>query len=352
MNKPLAVIISDIHYSLNTLKLADAAMRHAIDTANRLNVPVIVAGDLHDTKANLRAECVNAMIETFDLCFLPATILVGNHDKINEKSEDNALNFLEKHSEFIVSKPGRYPVASGLRDETNPHLVECYIHMIPYQHDPDALRAYLKTIPKGSTVIMHQGIQGSESGEYIQDKSAINPEDVAGLNVISGHYHTRQTIELPEGGRWQYVGNPFTLNYAEANDPPKGYLILMDDGTTKFVPTNLRKHVKFELTAEWLGEASLVPPGAFAGPDDLLWVKVHGTRAELAPWTKDSITRSLYLEKRQFRLDLIPTDPDISTAGADKALVGAELMDSLLEQSVPAGAPLERLKAKWRECIE
>ena len=62
---PVAILISDVHYNINTLKLADAAMQMAIDEANKLSVPLIVAGDLHDTKANLRGECVNAMLSTF-----------------------------------------------------------------------------------------------------------------------------------------------------------------------------------------------------------------------------------------------------------------------------------------------
>lgn len=63
--KPEAVLISDIHYNIQTLPLADAAVNMAITKANQLGVPLIVCGDLHDTKANLRGECVNAMLETF-----------------------------------------------------------------------------------------------------------------------------------------------------------------------------------------------------------------------------------------------------------------------------------------------
>ena len=50
---PIAVLISDIHYNINTLPVADAALRQAIAKANELDVVLIVTGDLHDTKANL-----------------------------------------------------------------------------------------------------------------------------------------------------------------------------------------------------------------------------------------------------------------------------------------------------------
>jgi hypothetical protein len=42
---PIAVIISDVHYNINTLEVADKAMRMAINRANILNIPLIVAGD-------------------------------------------------------------------------------------------------------------------------------------------------------------------------------------------------------------------------------------------------------------------------------------------------------------------
>ena len=80
MANPRAVLISDVHYNLQTLPLADAAMRQAIQKANELQVPLIVAGDLHDTKANLRGECINAMLETFNTCEQDIYFLIGNHD--------------------------------------------------------------------------------------------------------------------------------------------------------------------------------------------------------------------------------------------------------------------------------
>ena len=69
MNKhPIAVLISDVHYNLQNLKVADAAMNLAIDKALDLGIDLIVAGDLHDTKANLRGECVSVMRKTFKRC--------------------------------------------------------------------------------------------------------------------------------------------------------------------------------------------------------------------------------------------------------------------------------------------
>src|ERR1700722_9570126 len=103
VRKPIAVLISDVHYNLQTLPLADAAMRQAVFKANTLDVPLIVAGDLHDTKANLRGECIKAMLNTLSLTKHRAHILIGNHDKINEKSPltENSLHFLDGLCELV-----------------------------------------------------------------------------------------------------------------------------------------------------------------------------------------------------------------------------------------------------------
>ena len=343
---PVAVLISDVHYNLQTLSLADAAMRHAISAANALCVPLVVAGDLHDTKANLRGECVNAMLETFEALRHPAFILRGNHDSINERLIEHSLTFLNAESKnddeepvglrVVVPKPWFYNGLGPINGKS--------VHLIPYHHDPDELRKYLKKVDKGSAVIMHQGLSGSNMGEYVQDKSAIRPEDVAGLRVISGHYHTRQTIQLPDGGVWDYVGNPFTLSWAEANDPPKGFQVLYSDGSLEFVPTTLRKHVVVNL------DMSLrdVDFNKVYAPGDLVKVRFRGPRAALAKHDKESVAALLGLTV-PFQLDLIPTDATIQLTDAQLNLSGAALLDSLIDSLPETTADRKtRLKGAWR----
>lgn len=357
MTKPVAAIISDVHYNLTTLPLADAAMRMAISTANTLRVPLIVAGDLHDTKANIRGECMNALLRTFALLdpALPCFILRGNHDAINEKSEEHSLGFLIKEevepSDCYDGWERAGRKAHTVIDEpgfTNEIAVNgMSVHLIPYQHDPVALRAYLKTIDKGSCIIMHQGLTGSDMGDYIQDKSAISVDDVAGFRVISGHYHTRQTIKLPEGGLFDYVGNPFTLTYAEASDPVKGYQILYNDGSLKFVPTNLRTHRKSKLGVDKRGLFDRDPLYHTPGPDDLVWVTVEGPSEYLAHVTKETVAK--YLDLRQsFKLDLVPLDTNSETT-SKVDLTDEELVDSVIDGLSNTSDECKiRLKSLWR----
>lgn len=341
MSNPVAVLISDVHYSLPTLKLADAAMSQAVTKANELAVPLIVAGDLHDTKANLRGECVNAMLSVFSMLrSRDAWILRGNHDALNEKTFEHSLNFLKPLAK-IVEKP-----------ILNLNLgVGKLFNFIPYYHDVEELRAYLKTIPAGSTLIMHQGIEDSHSGDYIQDKSAIMKQDVAGFRVISGHYHRRQTIELPDNGKWDYIGNPYTLSYGESNDPPKGFQILMDDGTLEFVPTNIRKHVVITViqsSSMWVMSHTNV--GDTINPEDLIWIKVLGNKEDISVWNKQTAAVKLELSQ-PFRLDLIPTDT--TTSVPPNSLSQGDLLDSLIDSLTNTSEERKtRLKQSWKDLCE
>ena len=326
MAKPIAVLISDVHYNLQTLNLADAAMRQAIHKANELGVPLIVAGDLHDTKANLRGECVNAMLETFKLCEQPPYVLVGNHDRIHEKSEAHSLNFLSP----------RAIVVSGC------HNLHGQFSLLAYQHDPKEYKWYLKNCVTEKLLICHQGLVSSHMGEYVQDHSAITKDDVKDFRVISGHYHTRQDIKTgrPQQGAvglWSYIGNPFTVSYGEANDPEKGFQILYDNGFLEFVPTNLRRHIVVNCTVQDYKSKIIT-----AQADDLLWLKFTGT-------VNDTISRrevAEFLGRDVFKMTFDVVRPETKTIRTNQT------QEQLLDEMIDKLPNSDKLKSLWRGLCE
>lgn len=330
MIKPRAVVISDIHYNINTLAVADAALRQAVAKSNELKVPLIIAGDLHDTKANIRGECIKAMLQTLFLTTQAVYILRGNHDSINERSTDHSLEFLT-HLSIVIDVPWYAP--------------ELGVYLIPYHHDADALRAYLSTLPPDSTLIMHQGVSGSSAGEYIQDKSALTNDDAASFRVISGHYHTRQDIKTGTTGLWSYIGNPYTLNFGECKDPEKGFRVLMSDGHLEFVPTNLRKHVVIDIAFNDLNDGLKIPHRAEL--NDIVLVKVRGLLSQLTHLDKKVVAERLGLQQA-FRIDLIPTE-NVRPLAVVKHTSNPELLDQLIDSSPDACIEQKtRLKALWK----
>jgi hypothetical protein len=208
----------------------------------------------------------------------------------------------------------------------------------------------LKSYNKGN-LILHQGLTKSNSGHYIQDKSALSPEDVAGRRVVSGHYHTRQTIDLPDGGKWDYIGNPYTLNFAEASDPEKGFQILYDDGSLEFVPTNLRKHIVVEMPVDIMSELTGGMINIDLGPQDLLWLKVRGSAEQLTGLSKEGVAKVLGL-KQSFRFELQPNEVKTQTPQGKQQTITEvmdQLIDSLTETSIERK---KRLRAMWRDFAE
>lgn len=338
MAKPIAVVGADVHVDLPTKEVAIAALRQMVVKANELNVPLVIAGDLHTTKAHLRAECEEAIIRTLQEAKQEPVILIGNHCRRNERSPEHALHFLNGVAQ-IIDRPCTWDRGS-LRAT-----------LIPYQHDPEDFRT---AINQGNPlVICHQGIIGADMGHYVQDKSAITKKDVENYRVISGHYHRRQDIKCGRPrkgavGLYSYVGNPYSLTFGEAKDPEKGYQILMDDGTLEFVPTNLRKHRIIEIAA------ALVVPGAallidLPAPQDLVWVKVLGTSAELAQLKKKYVAEVL-LGREDFKYDPIRTD--VGTEGkVTPKMSSTEAMDAIIDGSPDEEARKAELKRLYRELM-
>lgn len=340
---PKAVLSGDIHFNLNNLSLADAATRQAIAKANELNVPFVANGDTTDTKAILRAECVNAMIDTFKTAKIKPYINIGNHCKINNKGTEHALNFLEPYAHII---------------NTPRYVKELESYIIPYYDDVNQLRDYLKTLPKGSRLLLHQGLTEANMGEYTQDPSALHPQDLANFRSLLSHYHARQDIKCGRPrqgmvGLATFIGSAYTVSFAEANDPEKGFQILMDDGTLEFVPTNLRKHVVIEAeivhsalnTADYVlisGDPNSIKTG------DIVKIKLRGTKEILSRTNKDLIAIGYGLKNVDFKLELIPLDTESKIIDTNN-LTQPEILDKLIDNTENVSDEQKaRIKDLWK----
>lgn len=273
-------MISDIHFSVNNLELASKSLEAALAKAEDLQIPLIIAGDLNDTKAIIRAEVANSLINTLAKPNTPVFILEGNHDKMNEKGIGHGLNYLSPYATIIDSPQ----VVNGLA-------------FIPYQSSNNKFLEYVDLVPKNTIIIAHQGFKGAFMGDYIQDKSSVDPNAIVHKRIFSGHYHRHQTL-----GTVTYIGSPYTITFGEANDGPKGYLVLNDDGTFTRETLELRKHIIVEMRAkEVMNYVSYTKD--YVKPEDLVWIKIKGTESELRHITKEVVKIRTGLEN--FKLELI-----------------------------------------------
>jgi len=324
-SNPIAVLISDVHYSLNTLTVADTAFRAAIDKAEKLGVPLIDCGDLTNDKAILRAEVVNAMIKTFQYARMKCVkvyCLVGNHSLINEKGKDHALNFLENYA-TIIDKPS---TIDGF-------------NFIPYQTNPEDFYVSLENIPYKEIIIGHQGTMGGYMGDYVKDHSAIDPNRVSNYKVFLGHYHRHG-----QNGTTISIGNPYTLTFGEAEDGHKGYLVLMSDGKFKKYGLDLRRHIKVTLNYDDL-------EGKHNGTirnEDFLWVQVKGTRAQLSKLKRDTVEN--YFQASSFKLDKVCIDESVDNSQI-KYNNPNDLFDQIIDLTNESLESKLKLKQLWRDLL-
>jgi DNA repair exonuclease SbcCD nuclease subunit len=339
---PKAVLISDIHFTVSTLDLASSALIQAMEKADELDVPLVIAGDLNDTKALIRGEVANRLIEIFAKkeVYRPPYVLVGNHDLLNEKGSAHSLNFLAPYSNIVQS-----PVYA---DDIGAWL-------IPYQNDSEKLKYILAGCAKGDTLIMHQGVMGADMGHYIKDSTSLPREAFADFRVISGHYHKAQDIKCGRPrkgavGLFSYIGSPYTISFSEAGDSPKGFRILWSDGILETVPTNLRKHIIVDTTIKDLMEPQFhTLGGRKAG--DLLWIKLRGTQSELDKIKKKELAAHHGIDEN-FKLDKIPTESEAPKEEQKKELKDTELLDGIIDRTPESAAQKKTLKALWREILE
>ena len=327
--KPFAVAISDVHYDLATLDRADACFRMAIDKAAELNVPLIDLGDLTHTKAILRAEVINRLLETSKYAAdkgVDIWSLVGNHSLLNEKTPGvHALEFLKAPHWLILKSPLKFGKAG----------------FIPYQSDPAKFMEAIESFPKGTLVFGHQGTKDGVMGDYVQDPSAVDSKAIKDWRVFLGHYHAHYTLHNTVS-----VGNPYTLTFGEANDPYKGFLVIYEDGSFERIKTKQPKHViyNFEVRDKNSWNTSNHSPG------DKVWVKLRGLTSELASMPKSEVASRLGLE--DFKFDKIPYDtPEAINKPPVQPKSDSEIFDSLVEGLNDTAEEKEVLKALWREVI-
>lgn len=339
MSKPIAVLISDIHFTVPTLELATASLTQALLKADELEVPLIIAGDLLDSKAIVRAECANRLIQIFDNFAHNVLLIPGNHDMINEKSREHSLNFLKGYVTLVDE-----PTFTYLGDKQK-------VYLIPYQSDPANLQHILSSVAAGSTIILHQGVQTADMGHYIQDRTSLLPEAFADFRVISGHYHKAQDIKCGRPrkgavGLFSYIGNPYTLSFGEVNDGPKGFQILHDDGILHQVLTNLRKHIIIEGT---ISDFALNQSATIL-PRDKVMVKLKGTRSELS-----GVSRNNGLFKalpKDFKLELIVLDDTPTTVQTKSKMSNSQLFDEIIDGINDTFEHKTYLKQLWRDLLD
>lgn len=321
--RPIAVVTSDVHYSMNTKELADFSCRTAIDKAAELGVPWLDNGDLTNDKDVLRGTYVNMLLKTVKYAQSKNVKMyfnAGNHSMVNQHGTEHTLHFLEPYC-TVIGEPGTY-------DGFN---------IIPYQHDMTKFYEAINKFPKGSIVFGHQGTLGGYLGDYVKDDSAIDPQKILSYVTYLGHFHRHYKLHNTIS-----CGNPYSLSFGESNDGPKGFLVVYEDGSFTREILSLRKHTLLERD---VSKVNL--PIENYNPGDLLWLKVTGPESELNKIDKKKLGMSL-IGHNNYKLDKIVTEVDTPVIEIGNLSEG-EVLDLIIDELPETSEQKQVLKQLWRD---
>jgi DNA repair exonuclease SbcCD nuclease subunit len=310
------IATSDVHGNQKNMEPFRQVIKASLEAAKTRDCPLVIAGDLNDTKAVLRSEFVETICSMFcEYSNVEKYVLVGNHDM------NNHHNHLDHSLEFMKHLPNTVVIDTAQFVQLGSDSKEWYF--IPYRHTNEEIIKELEVARKaGATnLIMHQGIMGASQSEYVLDQSSISLDKLVGFDtVLLGHYHKHQTLENAT-----YFGSPFSVSFAEANQS-KGIWEISEEGTVMTsIKTNCREHIELR----WIDDIPNDLPQL--REDSIVKVILEGSKEFCLKYSKDDI-------KKMLKVNNLSIVPEIKTQAkrrieAHKVHKPYEVINDYLEQS-------------------
>lgn len=331
MHNELFIAISDVHISLKNLEVSLKVLRQALEKCKELDIPLVIAGDLNDTKAVMRSEWVEALIQLFsEYPFTKIYIIDGNHDLNNKAGSKSSLIFLNLLKNVDVF---HYPTNIDFKGEI--------FYMVPYCNTTEAFREALNQAREKQikNIICHQGFKGAFMGDYVVDDSSIDPEELSDFKIVlSGHYHRHQW----PSSNIMYFGSPFTVNFGEAGHNKYIWSIgkVSNKITTTPIPTKVRKHIQTTLEPDY---ATKNIPEEFqnASPEDLVKIVMKGPK-------EFALSKPLY---KHPNLTLVPDIVKQSKIRIDQSIIDSpvQVIDEYLKNVNTEYDKKELKQFLWKE---
>lgn len=223
INQKKVAVISDLHLGVhsNSSRWHEIAREwvdwFAEDTRSKGITDIIFCGDWHHNRSEISvntlqvsADILNALSE-FNLI-----ILIGNHDIYYKHRVD-------VHSMSVFKGRSNVTIIDDVKTIT---AFDRILTFCPWN-------TAIEQIPNSDIIFGHfeiesfnmNGMKVCEDGLKIKDVVSRSPL------TISGHFHTRHEKKLKKG-TILYCGNPFQMDFSDANNS-KGYYIL-DIDTNKY----------------------------------------------------------------------------------------------------------------------
>ena len=297
--------------------------------AEDLNNPVIILGDLLDTKDIVRARVFNFVHKRLKASSLKFYILVGNHDKIVLQGKEHSLETLKELKNVDVIDEPR---------------VHGDMLMLPYFHEKEDFREAVKNHKTKHTkyLFFHNGIKGFDYGNnYIATGKAsdeLHLCDVGGFKLaIGGHFH-----KFAREANLMFLGTPFSHSFGESNQVK--YIGIFDSlsGEVELLETPFPRHrtVNYEISDDPKESAKSLK--AQLNDQDHWRVMLRGTELQIAAFDQSAFPGIKFIEEPSDSEQVADVSIKDTDSNEQKFVVWARDIKGLDEDLLSMGLSLLR----------
>jgi DNA repair exonuclease SbcCD nuclease subunit len=250
INKPRVAIFSDLHLGVhsNSVEWHNYALEWVNwfrDECRRQNIKdIIFCGDWHHNRSEISVSTLQVSADILDiLAEFNLIAITGNHDiYYKHRTDVNSISIFKGRKNVTILD--QYQTLEAF-DRT--------LSFCPWNTKP-------QDIEKSDVIFGHFEIETFRMTGYKVCEEGIKIKDLLNKSnlIISGHFHTRHEKKFG-AGTILYVGNPFQMDFGDA-DNKKGYHILdLDTLEYTFTPNNVSSCYKKVSLSELVEEGDITP---------------------------------------------------------------------------------------------
>jgi exonuclease SbcD len=239
--------MNDVHVSKDNISEFHKNWEEALSICKKKDITdLIIGGDLWESRAsqtlNVLLAVREALIKAERLRIL-VTIAAGNHCKVDQESVFSYNHIFSEYGfVYVIDEFEHYDYG------------KIHLYVMSYFPENGSFVERLNVLKEKlddsviNILYIHEGINGALAN--VSDKEL--PTNIFSEfdKVLVGHYHNRCKIK---GTNIEYIGSSRQFNFGE--DEEKGYTVLYDDGSTKFIKNQVNIRYKLlEVTQQQLGD--------------------------------------------------------------------------------------------------
>lgn len=261
MKEPLALLINDIHVSKDNIPEFEKNWDEMLKVADEYKIEdIVIGGDIWQSRSSQSLNALLAVKKAFDIAADKGFYLIvsyGNHDKVDLEAIEGYNHLFWNYSpkclvvndymiategdDFVLLVINYFPETGSLLSRLEDAVQYCK------QEFPQKVKSKSDII-----LYCHAGIQGA-LGDFDIPGEAPQEPFLDFKKVLVAHYHNRCKIKNTP---IEYIGASRAHTFGE--DEEKGYTILFDDGSTKFIKNQVNTRYKtIELTPDQLEDFEL-----------------------------------------------------------------------------------------------